>query len=83
MSSNKYANKKPDSKEAIKVELYTNSTWTEYYRDAYVAQAIAFSEDGNHATILTQGITADEANAKLMGALQELQLIPKGSMERA
>jgi hypothetical protein len=65
------------------VELYINSTWTGYYRDAYVAKAIAFSEHGNHATLSARGDTADEANAKLMGALQELKLMPEGSMERA
>jgi len=65
------------------VELYINSTWTGYYRDAYVAQAIAFSEHGNHATLIARGDTADEANAKLMSALQELKLMPAGSMERA
>jgi hypothetical protein len=66
-----------------KVELYINSTWTEHYMNTYVAQAIAFSENGNHATIYATGITADEANAKLMGALRELKLLPEGSMERA
>ena len=65
------------------MELYINSTWTGYYRDAYVAEAIAFSEHGNHATLIARGDTADEANAKLMGALQELKLISEGSMECA
>ena len=65
------------------MELYINSTWTGYYGDAYVAEAIAFSEHGNHATLITRGDTADEANAKLMGALQKLKLIPEGSMECA
>jgi len=66
-----------------KMELYINSSWTEHYTDTYVAQAIAFSEHGNHATIYAMGITADEANTKLMGALRELKLLPEGSMERA
>jgi len=66
-----------------KVELYINNTWTKHYADAYVAQAIAFSESGNHATIYATGITADEADAKLMGALRELKLLPERSMERA
>jgi len=65
------------------VKLYINSSWTEHYTDTYVAQAIAFSEHGNHATIYAMGITADEANTKLMGALRELKLLPEGSMERA
>ena len=65
------------------MELYINSTWTGYCGDAYVAEAIAFSEHGNHATLSARGDTADEANAKLMGALQELKLMPEGSMERA
>jgi hypothetical protein len=62
------------------VELYINSTWTEHYGNTYVAQAIAFSEHGNHATIFSQGGTAAEANDNLMGALCELKLLPEGSM---
>jgi hypothetical protein len=57
------------------MELYVNSNWTEYYEDFYIAEAIAWSENGNHATIFAQGITAEEADAKLMGALRELKLI--------
>ena len=57
------------------MELYINSNWTERYEDAYVAEAIAWSENGNHVTIHATGDTADEADAKLMGALGELKLI--------
>jgi hypothetical protein len=63
------------------MELYVNSNWTERYANAYIAEAIAWSEDGNHATIYTMGITAEEADAKLMGALRELKLIPETSMK--
>ena len=63
------------------MELYSNSNWTRCYDNTYVAEAIAWSEDGNHATIYTTGITADEADAKLMGALRELKLIPKASIK--
>jgi hypothetical protein len=66
-----------------KMELYINGSWTEHHAGTYLAQAIAFSEHGNHATIYATGITADEANTKLMGALRELKLLPEGSMERA
>ncbi len=59
------------------MELYINSTWTERRQNAYVAQAIAWSENGNHATIHATGLTADEADTKLMGALRELKLIPQ------
>jgi hypothetical protein len=60
------------------MELYINSNWTECYANAaYIAEAIAVSEHGNHATIYTTGITAQEANAKLVGALRELKLIPE------
>ncbi len=37
------------------MELYINSTWTERYGNAYVAEAIACRENGNHATIYTHG----------------------------
>jgi hypothetical protein len=42
------------------MELYVNSTWTECYANTYIAEAIAWSENGNHAAIYTTGITAKE-----------------------
>lgn len=69
------------------MELYINSTWTtKQYggrEDAYVAEAVAWSESGNHATISATGITADEADTKLMGALRELKLLPEASVKGA
>jgi hypothetical protein len=59
------------------MELYVNSNWTECYANAYIAEAIAWSENGNHVTIYTTGVTAQEANAKLKGALRELKLMPE------
>jgi hypothetical protein len=59
------------------MELYINDTWTERYADTYIAEAVAWSENGNHATIYTTGTTAQEANAKLEGALRELKLLPE------
>ena len=53
----------------------------ERYGDAYIAEAIACSENGNHATIYAVGITADEANDKLIEALRELKLLPEPSMK--
>ena len=61
------------------MELYINSNWTERYANAYIAEAIAWSENGNHATIYTLGLTAEEADAKLAGALRELNLTPEAS----
>ena len=61
------------------MELYVNSTWTTRYGNAYVAEAIAWSESGNHATIYTLGVTSEEADAKLAGALRELKLAPEAS----
>jgi hypothetical protein len=34
------------------MELYTNNTWTKRYENAYKAEAIAHSENGNHAVML-------------------------------
>jgi hypothetical protein len=65
------------------MELYVNSTWTECYANAYIAEAIAWSENGNHATISTTGITAEEADAKLQGALRELNLLPNTTIKGA
>ena len=61
------------------MDLYINNKWTECYGNSYVAEAIAWSENGNHASISTTGSTAKEANAKLLAALRELKLIPDGS----
>ena len=59
------------------MELYINSNWTACYANAYIAEAIAWSENGNHASIYTMGGTAEEADDKLMGALRELKLMPQ------
>ena len=59
------------------MELYVNRNWTERYANSYIAEAIAWSETGNHATIYSIGTTAEEADAKLVGALGELNLIPE------
>ena len=59
------------------MELYINTKWTECYGNSYIAEAVAWSENGNHASIYTTGLTAEEADTKLMGALQELNLIPE------
>jgi hypothetical protein len=61
------------------MEVYINSNWTERYENAYIAEAVAWSENGNHATIYTMGITAEEADTKLIGALRELKLVPETS----
>jgi hypothetical protein len=61
------------------MELYVNTKWTECYGNSYIAEAIAWSENGNHATIFTMGASAQEADTKLMGALRELKLVPETS----
>ena len=63
------------------MELYVNGNWTERDGNSYIAEAIAWSENGNHAAIYAIGTTAEEADAKLMRALQELNLTPKTSGE--
>jgi hypothetical protein len=62
------------------MELYVNSNWTECYENTYIAEAIAWSEKGNHATIYAMGATAEEADAKLMGAMRELKLLAQTSV---
>jgi hypothetical protein len=59
------------------MDLYINSTWTERYGNTYIAEAIAWSESGNHVTIYAVGGTAAEAHTKLMNALRELKLAPE------
>jgi hypothetical protein len=63
------------------MEMYLNKNWTERYGNTYIAEAIARSENGNHATIYTVGNSAEEANAKLIEALRELKLLPEPSMK--
>jgi hypothetical protein len=63
------------------MELYINDQWTERHGNSYIAEAIAWSENGNHATIYTTGATAKEAEVKLVGAMRELKLIPGTSVE--
>ena len=63
------------------MELYVNSKWTQCYGNSYIAEAIAWSENGNHATIYATGITATEADDKLEGALRELKLMPETPMK--
>jgi hypothetical protein len=65
------------------MELYLNTNWTGCYANVYSAEAIAWSENGNHATISTTGITAQEADAKLQGALHELNLLPNTTIKGA
>jgi predicted small secreted protein len=59
------------------MELYVNNKWTQCYGGSYIAEAIMWSENGNHAAIYTTGITAKEADDKLQGALRELKLMPE------
>jgi hypothetical protein len=59
------------------MELYINAKWTQCYGNSYIAEAIAWSENGNHASIYTMGGTAEEADDKLMNALHELKLMPQ------
>ena len=59
------------------MELYINNEWTKCYENSYIAEAIVWSENGNHASIYTTGGTAEEADGKLMGALRELKLVPQ------
>ena len=61
------------------MELYLNNDWTKCYGDVFVAEAMAWSENGNHATIYAVGTTAEEADAKLVDALRELGLLPERS----
>jgi hypothetical protein len=63
------------------MELYVNSNWTARYANAYIAEAIAWSENGHHASIYTMGGTAEEADDKLMGALRELKLMPEPAIK--
>jgi hypothetical protein len=65
------------------MDLYINTNWTGRYANVYIAEAIAWSENGNHATISTTGSIAQEADAKLKGALHELNLLPNTTIKGA
>jgi hypothetical protein len=69
---------------ARRMELYINNEWTKCYgENYYIAESIIWSENGNHASIYSTGATAEEADAKLMGVLSELKLIPETSTKDA
>jgi hypothetical protein len=78
-----YSSSYRDKQGVRHMELYTNTNWTGSYANAYIAEAIAWSENGNHATISTTGSTAEEANVRLVGALRELNLLSKTVIEGA
>jgi hypothetical protein len=61
------------------MEVYINNEWTKRYDgDAYMAEALIWSQSSNRgASIHTTGFTAEEADAKLLGILRELKLIPE------
>jgi hypothetical protein len=60
------------------MEVYINNRyWTECCGNAYIAVAVAWSENGNHTTIYTVGQTAEEADPELVGTLDELKLMPE------
>ena len=40
------------------MEVYINSEWTKCYGNSWYAEAILWSENGNHASIYTTGSTA-------------------------
>ena len=63
------------------MELYVNGNWTKCYANAYIAEAIAWSENGNHASIYTTGSTAKEADDKLISALRDLNLLTEPVMK--
>ena len=65
------------------MDLYINTNWTGCYDNVYIAEVIAWSENGNHATISTTGSTAQEANAKLLAALGELNLLSNTNIKGA
>jgi hypothetical protein len=66
------------------MELYINTEWTKCYgENYYIAEAIIWSENGNHVSIYSTGATAEESDAKLMGALSELKLISETSTKDA
>ncbi len=63
------------------MELYINNTWTQCYDDVCVAEALAWSENGNHVTIYATGLSVDEAQSKLIKGLSELKLTPQAQKE--
>ncbi len=66
------------------MELYVNTEWTKCYgEDYYIAEAIIWSENGNHASIYSTGATAEDADTRLMGALNELKLVRETSTKDA
>ena len=51
------------------MELYINTNWTACYANACIAEAIAWSENGNHASIYTMGGTAEGSGRQAQGCV--------------
>ena len=62
------------------MEPYINRDWTQCQANAYIDEAVAWSENGNHAPFYCAGIITEEADAKLAGTLRELNLMPETSL---
>ena len=62
------------------MELYVKNSWPKITAGGYVAEAIAWSENGNPAPIYARGNTADEADTRLMSALRELKVLPNATV---
>ena len=72
----------PPVREGVeRIELYINNDWIEHYANAYVAEAGAWSKNGNHVTIYGVDPIAEEADDELIGALRELKPMPETSIK--
>jgi hypothetical protein len=59
------------------MEIYVNDDWTVAYGPSYVAEALAWSDSGNHVTVYAVGPSAQRANEKLHAGLAELGLLKR------
>ncbi len=58
------------------MSVYINDTWVYQYDNCWVAEAVAFSENGNHVTISSCHDSPELAHKKLIAGMKELRLVP-------
>jgi hypothetical protein len=58
------------------MSLYVNNLWVREERRYWMAEAIAFSENGNDVTLSSCHDSPELAYGRLVAGMKELQLVP-------
>ncbi len=58
------------------MSVYINETWIREHDCYWIAEAVAFSENGNHVTISSCPDSPELAYDRLIAGMKELRLVP-------